>query len=645
MDSSTYAAFAHVAQSIAAVMVAGLFFMTHQSYQRQALPRRRLLLSWCRAWLALAVLHLSSAAALTIMPGTSPDAASRMFIDIVGILAVCWQLAWLAIGIRELLLLESPTPAQVLSLFLGITVLALVLRIAMSAASENVQTVGRLAAPTLLSGVAILISAFLLARRGTEKRPLGVTLLAVSISAFGLKEIHDAVLTTIDGRLLMQPGFGGFSAHLDILIQVGIALSVAAWVLGEERAWLAETSEALRASEEQLRHSQKLEAVGQLAGGIAHDFNNIITSILGYADMARRGMAEGDLRRSDLDHLSEAAQRGAGLTNQLLAFSRKQMMQPQVLDLNTVVGNTGALLTPLVAGSVDIRLHLDERPTLIEADPGQIAQILLNLAINARDAVMEGAGTLDIRTANVTITDQNVTTHAAMPAGRYVLLEVRDNGTGIDPAVQGRVFEPFFTTKEPGRGTGLGLSTVYGIVKQSGGNITLQSAIGQGSTFRIYLPAVTTIPAPPPSAQPALPMAPLLPKSGPPCVLLVEDDELLLPLFQRALVAAGCTPLCASEPSQALEFIKDRDRPIHLLVTDVIMPEMSGVELYEEAKKIRPELKALFVSGYPVRPPSSATPEPLPGPFLAKPFAPQRLTRVVRALLEGRNEISDAAEL
>jgi two-component system cell cycle sensor histidine kinase/response regulator CckA len=379
--------------------------------------------------------------------------------------------------------------------------------------------------------------------------------------------------------------------------------------------------------EAQLRQSQKLEAVGQLAGGVAHDFNNLLTVILGYSEMMLRRLEPSNPLHRNLEEIKKAAERASSLTRQLLAFSRKQVLQPKVIDLNAVVADMGKMLLRLIGE--DIELITDLKPSLarVKADPGQIEQVLMNLAVNARDAMPRG-GTIMITTDNVVLKDELAQKYVSIEPGPHVMLTVSDTGRGMDADTQARVFEPFFTTKGSGKGTGLGLATVYGIVKQSGGNIWLYSEPGKGTTFKIYLPRVDDAA----SEQEIACMQPL-PK-GTETVLLVEDEEQVRRIIKEVLERQGYKVLSASNGEEALRLAADQRIEIHLLLTDVVMPQMSGRELAERLGKERQQLKVLYMSGYTddaiVR--HGLLEETLN--FIQKPFDSAGVARKVREVLD-----------
>jgi nitrogen-specific signal transduction histidine kinase/ActR/RegA family two-component response regulator len=380
--------------------------------------------------------------------------------------------------------------------------------------------------------------------------------------------------------------------------------------------------------EEQLRQSQKMEAIGRLAGGIAHDFNNLLTAISGYCELLLMGLGTGDPLRRICDEITKAADRAAALTRHLLAFSRKQVLQPKVLDLNAVVSAIDPMLRRLIGE--DLELTILSAPTLgrVKADRVQIEQVLVNLAVNARDAMPRG-GKLIIETADVELDEAYVRRLVDVRAGSYVLLAVSDTGSGMDAETLAHIFEPFFTTKEPGKGTGLGLSTVYGIVKQSGGYIFVYSELNRGTTFKIYLPRVEEeVPLPDQNAVPAIPT------EGWETVLLVEDEQPVRALVREILQRNGYAVLEAGHGREALQISDRYPGPIHLMVTDVVMPGISGCELAEHLASRRPDTKVLYVSGYTD---NALLNHDMTDPtiaFLQKPFTTYALARKVREVLD-----------
>jgi PAS domain S-box-containing protein len=396
---------------------------------------------------------------------------------------------------------------------------------------------------------------------------------------------------------------------------------------------IAEDVTERRQLEEQLRQAHKMEAIGQLAGGIAHDFNNLLTIINGYSQLLLDRLESADPRRGFADEVRKAGERAATLTGQLLAFSRRQVLAPQVLDLNVVVTSVQKMLRRLIGEDIELVAALDPGLEQVRADPGQIEQVILNLAVNARDAMPQG-GKLTIETANVELDSEYVQTHALSTSGPHVMLGVSDTGCGMDRETLSHVFEPFFTTKEQGKGTGLGLATVYGIVRQSGGNIWAYSEPGKGTTFKVYLPRVQeTVAAASPEGREASPR-------GSETILVVEDDAAVRPLVRGVLLSKGYTVLEASRGDEALSVSESHRGPIELLVTDIVMPVMTGRDLAEQLLLRHPETKVLYMSGYTndaivhhgVLKEGAA--------FLQKPFTPDALARKVREVLDGPHPAS-----
>lgn len=389
--------------------------------------------------------------------------------------------------------------------------------------------------------------------------------------------------------------------------------------------------------EEQLRQSQKMEAIGQLAGGVAHDFNNLLTAINGYSSLALQRTNQDERIRSYLEEIRKAGDRAANLTRQLLAFGRKQMLKPLPLNLNDVVSDMNKMLRRLIGEDIRFEAKLDPALKKIKADPGQIEQVLVNLVINSRDAMPQG-GSLMLETRNFEVDHEYVRKHLGVPAGSYVMLAVSDTGCGMNSETKARIFEPFFTTKDKGKGTGLGLSTVYGVVKQSGGNIWVYSEPGKGTTIKVYLPQLNT-PEETPEIRPVETSAP----AGSETILLVEDEDVVRGLARQILEQAGYKVLDASGGEEAIRLCRERSEPIHLLLTDVVMPETSGREIAQRLTSLRPATRVLFMSGY--------TDDAIVHhgvldsgvEFIQKPFTPMALAKKVREVLD-LNGINDRSK-
>ena len=393
----------------------------------------------------------------------------------------------------------------------------------------------------------------------------------------------------------------------------------------------------LSASEEQLRQAQKMDAVGQLAGGIAHDFNNLLTVICGYTNLALQTLPPDDPVHADLEEVLAAGQRAATLTGQLLAFSRRQVLAPQRLDVNAAVHASWQMLRRLIGENVDFSVVYGADLGPVLADPGQIDQVVLNLVVNARDAMPRG-GKLVVETGNAVLDERYAREHAGSRAGSFVRLKVTDTGVGMSPEVQARIFEPFFTTKDVGRGTGLGLSTVYGIVRQSGGHIEVSSAPGAGTSFTVYLPRASAAEAAAGSGSDPVDVSSV--PRGTETILLVEDEAPVRNLARQLLTGLGYEVLVARDGVEAIEVQAGHDGPIHLLISDVVMPRLSGGELARQLLQRLPTLSIVFFSGYAADASLEAI-FPHGGPTLIpKPFTEEQLARTAREALDRRRMVS-----
>lgn len=385
--------------------------------------------------------------------------------------------------------------------------------------------------------------------------------------------------------------------------------------------------------EEQLRHSQKMEAVGQLAGGVAHDFNNLLMLIQAQNERLRGRLQADDPAYADTLEIEHAVKQAGSLTNRLLAFSRRQLLQLQVLDLNLILAETAKMLERLIAPNIELSVVPSPTPQWVKADPGQLSQVILNLAVNARDAMPEG-GLLTISAKNANLKEPQAAVQGAIPPGAYTVLAVSDTGTGMDAEVQEHIFEPFFTTKQPGKGTGLGLAIVYGVVKQTGGWVTVRSKQLKGTTFEIYIPRAEEII----EDSVEKPRAPVDHEGshlgrGSETILLVEDQQGIREVVQEFLKRRGYSVLCAADGDEALRIADDHAYPIHLLLTDVVMPNMGGAELVSQLNRTRPHTKVLFISG---NPDQASLSERLGATavVLQKPFPLDSLLETVRGVLD-----------
>ena len=422
-------------------------------------------------------------------------------------------------------------------------------------------------------------------------------------------------------RITFPEGSGRWIHHQIVPLDDGVAIAV------RDTTARQEAEADLHRREEQVRQSQKMEAIGRLAGGVAHDFNNLLTVIRGHGELVLRKLTGDHPMRRNLLEIGLASERAAALTHQLLAFSRKQVLQPRILDLGEVVERMSTLLQRLIGEDVELVTRRRGDLGSVRADPAQMEQVIINLAVNARDAMPRG-GQLTLELANVELDETFAHSHAGMTPGPYVVFSVTDTGHGMDEDTKARIFEPFFTTKEAGKGTGLGLPTVYGIVKQSGGFIWVYSEPGHGTTFKIHLPRVDQAPerlSPRPGQAAA--------GQGTETVLLVEDEDALRALLREVLESLGYRVLEAGLGAEALRIAREHRGPIHVLLTDLVMPQMTGRELADRLSCLRPDLKVLFMSGYGV---GAAPRQEIPpdGAYIEKPFTADAMGGAIRALLD-----------
>ncbi len=431
----------------------------------------------------------------------------------------------------------------------------------------------------------------------------------------------------IEGEVVGSLGLASLEPRRFSTEEINLTWSVADQLAGVlARVWLEEKRRQL---EEQYYQAQKMEAIGRLTAGVAHDFNNLLTAINGFAELIQAQLRPDDPVQEMVAAVLRSGQRAASLVRQLLAFSRKQIIQPQVLNLNTIVAELDKMLQRIIGEDIHLKTVLASDLWPVKVDPAQLEQVIANLVVNARDAMPAG-GQLTIETANVVIDDNYVESHLDTQPGNYVLLAISDTGSGMSREVQAHLFEPFFTTKEIGRGTGLGLATVYGIVKQSGGHIWVYSEEGIGTTFKIYLPAVEekiTRPSAFLQTGPELPV-------GSETILLVEDNTGVRELLRQVLPSLGYTLVEAENGQEALRLLADYPDPIHLLLTDVVMPGISGKTLAEEASRTRPGLKMLFMSGYTDEAIVQHGVSDAEAAFLQKPFSLMALAAKIRSVLD-----------
>jgi signal transduction histidine kinase/ActR/RegA family two-component response regulator len=443
---------------------------------------------------------------------------------------------------------------------------------------------------------------------------------------------------SISATLIAARGLGPFAEYPILLTHFLLFLFLVLGALSGLylAALMAERDDAMQRRlmlEEQLRHSQKMEAVGRLAGGIAHDFNNLLTAIIGYAEIVLTSLDPKDERRADAEEIGRAAMRAADLTRQMLAFSRKQVLQPKILDLNVALTKVEPMLRRLIGEDIVMTVAGRTAGARVRVDPGQFEQVVMNLVVNARDAMPQG-GRLTVETSDAIVDPGGTPDNPAAPPGAYVVLTVSDTGTGMSAETRARIFEPYFTTKEVGKGTGLGLSTVYGIVRQSDGHLSVASELGLGTTFRVFLPRAEAAPAA--AADPAADQLP----GGTEHILLVEDDPSVRRMSKELLTRLGYSVTEAASGRAGIALGSDDTRHFDLALCDVILGDMSGPAVAEALMALRPEIIVLYMSGY--------TDEAIVRtgvldegkPFLQKPFTPTQLAKKIRELLDERAEAS-----
>ena len=412
------------------------------------------------------------------------------------------------------------------------------------------------------------------------------------------------------------------------VIQTAVGVFDETGGLIEIRGYLIDATER-KQLEDQLRQSQKLEAVGRLAGGVAHDFNNLLTAILGYCDLTLRQMNPGTSTRADVEEIQKAGQSAAALTHQLLAFSRRQILQPRVLDLNDVVNRVESLLRRVIGEDIVLVKRIQEGLGLVRADPGQVEQIMMNLAVNARDAMPKG-GDLIIEARNTDLDEAYVAQHPGSSAGPHVMLAITDTGIGMTDEIRDRIFEPFFTTKEAGKGTGLGLATVYGIVKQSGGSIWVYSEPGRGTSFKVYFPTVDA----PAAGSPTRNVIEI--RGGSETVLVVEDQQQVRSLIRKTLSTSGYVVLEAANGREALQVLDRHTGRVDLVLSDVVMPTMTGPELVERIRSAYPKISVVYMSGYTDETVVLSGVVTSGTPFVQKPFTSQGILKAIRGVLDAR---------
>ncbi|MBI5431245.1 MAG: response regulator [Planctomycetes bacterium] len=587
---------------------------------------RAYLAYWALAWSTLAICHVSDGISMTAYAAADPASWPRLGLSIATQALGLWQTAWMFFGTRELARgTVVSRKLQGVALF-ALAALALAATWASVDAPAQLRGVTRTGALTVFGALIFGYAGWTVWRTQRSTPGFGARLAAFGFVLYALQQVNYFVLLATGAISWRDANLSLYLGLLDLVLQVVIGIGMVVWHLDEERTRLLAAAEALRQTEERLRRSQRMDVVGRLAGGIAHDFNNLLTGVLGYAELLKDALRPGSSERRYAEHIEQSAERARTLTAQLLAFGRRQVTQPRVINLNHELARQEAMFRRLVGPTVELRLELEDALGVVHADPGHVEQVLFNLVLNARDALPSG-GRLTLRTSMETFDAASAEHHGVEP-GRYVRLVVADDGVGMDEDTKAHLFEPFFTTKPVGKGSGLGLSTVFGIVSHAGGAVAIESAPGHGTRVSVWLPECLrdTMPKPTPID---------VRQSGGAgeTILLVEDEREILELFSETLVAVGYKVLRAKDSSQARGLSDTHSALIHVLVTDVVMPGMSGLELARLISAKRPETRIVFISGHPGHASDFAQVADVPIRWLQKPFAPQELARAIRDVL------------
>lgn len=586
------------------------------------------LLHWSLSWYALAVYHAVAIGAMFVAQEQSPGDPARFAGSMATFIAGYFQILWLVAGTYELVRKKSLSNRTVWWSLAALSATSVVFVAATSQlGTVEMRLFTRVALRSLAAGLAFLGASYgLIGATSRRRTSFGSRLAGFTLAAYGLSQLvyflsYTALVTgAIPADYLFGTTFLIYMSVGDVLLQALMGVGLVIWLLEEQQQKLLET-------EGRLHQSQQLASLGRLAGGIAHDFNNLLTVILGYSDLLETSEDRPASVRRTAHEIKVAAERAAGLTSQLVAFSRKQVLEPKVIDLNEMVSDLDRMLRRLIGEDIDVitAFHSELAPVLV--DQGQIEQVVVNLVLNARDAMPHG-GTLTIETRAIRAGDTLTSPELQLDRTDYILLVVRDTGVGMAPNTLEQAFEPFFTTKERTKGTGLGLSTVYGIVHQSGGTIRAQSEPGQGTAVEVYLPRAEGAPTIEPMEVERAP-------GGAESILVAEDEDSVREMVAEALRGRGYDVIVADNGEDALTTARTRAR-IDLLVTDLIMPRMSGAELARQLQNEHPDLPVLYMSGYldddllhrDLKPSQN---------LLAKPFTPSQLERRVHEILRNRS--------
>ncbi|MEQ1632968.1 MAG: response regulator [Planctomycetota bacterium] len=623
--SASFYVSAHLTQALSAIMLALLLGSFYRHYGHRHLR------SWAISWTAFAVYLVSSAVILAGLANGDSTPAGRLALSTVSQFAGLCQLIFLAFGLREL---SRPTaePRRPRSVFWWLLLALAYTGVIVWTTVEAESTVRLFARVGLRAGLAcatFAIAARIVHRSTSANRSRGGRLLVFALSLYAIDQAYYFLTTLVDMIGPFRTPIIPFVGLFDIVIHVAIGFGMVIQHLEYERERALTAVSALKQSEDRLAHAEKLETVGRLAGGIAHDFNNLLTAVLGYSDLVRLRVEEDATAKGWLSRIDESVDRARTMTSQLLAFGRKQVASPRTLDLGSEVRARTEMLTRLLEPHVHLQLELATTPLLVRMDPAQLEQILLNLALNARDAIRD-RGVFVIGSEAIAL-DVSKAQQLGLAPGDHVLWTLADNGPGMDESMRERIFEPYFTTKGPSKGSGLGLASVHGIVHQSNGAIEVASEPNRGTQFRVWLPRMQGVAdaTPPHGAAHRSPAV----RPSFETVLLAEDRDEVRETVVRSLEGQGYRVLAARDAEEAIR-IFDSAEHVDLLLTDVAMPGMSGVELARELRTRRTDLPVVAMSGY-AEPGSGAENfGKLDVSYLAKPFAPTELLLVVRTAIE-----------
>jgi len=630
MDFATLIA-VYAVQMAGTAFLAFLLAVFYRSYARSYLRE------WSWSWLTLCAYVGGGMLAVLWTRDFHPQHPVRLAVTMLTLTAGYAHLVFLLFGTYAVARGEAVAERRRNTILLVCAVLGVALSLLFTSepAMFSQRYFTRIGLRSAAAAAAYLVAGIWLIRRRDWRHGAGHAIVIGSFLLYGIEQINYFVINVLEllGQREIRDGLA-WLGYVDFLLQFGMGLGMIIWLLEDERNELSRTAEALRRSEEHLRRSQRLEQVGQLAGGVAHDFNNLLTVITGRGQRLLLRLDRDSEEWREVRQMEQAAERGAALVRQLLAFSRKQVLAPQHVQANRTVKHVRGMLQRVIGEEIAFELDLAPDLGWTRVDPVQLEQVLFNLVLNARDAMPEG-GTLTISTRNHQVAVEESDSLLGLRPGEHVEIAVRDTGMGMDEETRRHVFEPFYTTKEVGEGSGLGMATVYGVVRQSGGSVVIDSRPGEGTSIHVYLPRVD-----PPGHEPGVGSpgtAAQRPTAGRPgsrgTVLVVEDDERIRGLLDAVLHDNGYEPLVAENGAAALEIIESHGNGIDLLLTDIVMPKMGGPELADRLQAINPDLRVVYMSGYAEEVVSSRL-DHGDRPLLEKPFSLPELLECVNATLE-----------